>query len=112
MSGRVAQSAAAELDGGGHNPVPEGPNRRGDPELDAGTRVPARQIIDDHLVDGIHRLAALWPKNRSRSARVVVDAGQMQPRGQSLGNQKIGACRRSTAHTNGGAGSRDSRPSG
>ena len=39
---------------------------------------------------------------RSRS-RGVVDTGQMHPRGQSRGNQNIGACRVSTAHTSGGA---------
>ena len=37
------------------------------------------------------RFAALWPKNRSRSSGVVADTGQMHPRGQSLGNQNIGA---------------------
>jgi hypothetical protein len=48
-------------------------------------------------------VAALCPKNSSRSSRVVADTGQMQPRGQSRGNQNIGACRVSTAHTSGGA---------
>jgi hypothetical protein len=37
------------------------------------------------------RLAALWPKKRSRSPGVVADTGQMHPRGQSRGNQNIGA---------------------
>ena len=37
------------------------------------------------------RFAALWPKNRSRSSGVVADTGQMHPRGQSLGNQNMGA---------------------
>ena len=37
------------------------------------------------------RFAALCPKNRSRSSGVVADTGQMHPRGQSLGNQNIGA---------------------
>ncbi len=32
---------------------------------------------------------------------LVVDTAQMQPRGQSRGNQNIGACRVSTAHTSG-----------
>ncbi len=36
------------------------------------------------------RATPLWPKNRSRSAAVVVDTGQIQPRGQSLGNQNMG----------------------
>ena len=36
-------------------------------------------------------VAALCPKNRSRSSAVVADTGQMHPRGQSLGNQNIGA---------------------
>lgn len=49
------------------------------------------------------RVAALWLKNRSRSVGVVVDTGQIQPRGQSLGNQNIGAWRVSTAHTSGRA---------
>ncbi len=49
------------------------------------------------------RVAALWPKNRSRSWGVVADTGQMHPRGQSLGNQNIGAWRVSTAQTSGGA---------
>jgi hypothetical protein len=49
------------------------------------------------------RVAALWPKNRSRSSGVAAGARQMQPRGQSLGNQNIGAWRVSTAHTSGGA---------
>src|SRR5580704_14432090 len=48
------------------------------------------------------RPVSLWPKKRSRSSAVVVDTGQMQPRGQSRGNQNIGACRVSTAHTSGG----------
>jgi hypothetical protein len=48
------------------------------------------------------RAEPLCPKNRSRSAAVVVDTGQTQPRGQSRGNQNIGACRVSTAHTSGG----------
>src|ERR1700743_2816538 len=39
----------------------------------------------------------LWPKKRSRSAAVVVDTGQAQPRGQSRGNQNMGACRGATA---------------
>jgi hypothetical protein len=47
------------------------------------------------------RPAPLCPKNRSRSACVVADTGQMHPRGQSRGNQNIGACRVSTAHTSG-----------
>jgi len=34
---------------------------------------------------------------------VVADTGQMQPRGQSLGNQNSGACQVSTAQTSGGA---------
>ena len=42
--------------------------------------MPAHQVIDDHAA-----------------------CGQMQPRGQSRGNQNIGACRVSTAHTCGGA---------
>ena len=48
-------------------------------------------------------VAALSPKNSSRSSRVVADTVQMQPLGQSLGNQNIGACLVSTAHTSGGA---------
>ena len=49
------------------------------------------------------RFAALGPKNRSRSPGVVAGTGQMQPRGQSRGNQNVGAWRVSTAHTSGGA---------
>jgi hypothetical protein len=37
------------------------------------------------------RPVSLWPKNHSRSSGVVVDTGQMHPRGQSLGNQNVGA---------------------
>jgi hypothetical protein len=39
------------------------------------------------------RPAAVGPKKRSRSAAVVAETGQMQPRGQSRGNQKLGSCR-------------------
>jgi hypothetical protein len=49
------------------------------------------------------RPAAVGPKNRSRSSSLVVGTGHTQPRGQSRGNQKLGACRVSTAHTRGEA---------
>jgi hypothetical protein len=40
---------------------------------------------------------------------VVADTGQMHPRGQSLGNQNIGAWRVSTAYTSGGPSVRSRR---
>jgi hypothetical protein len=49
------------------------------------------------------RVADVCPKKRSVSCAVVLDTGQMHPRGQSRGNQNIGACRVSTAQTSGGA---------
>lgn len=49
------------------------------------------------------RVADVCPKKRSRSSGVVVDTGQTHPRGQSRGNQNIGACRVSTAQTSGGS---------
>ena len=55
------------------------------------------------------RPASLCPKNRSRSAAVVVDTAQTHPRGQSRGNQNIGACRVSTAQTSGSAPGRAAR---
>lgn len=49
------------------------------------------------------RPPALCPKKRSLSSAVVPGPAQMHPRGQSRGNQNIGACRVSTAHTSGRA---------
>jgi len=39
------------------------------------------------------RSVPLWPKNRSRSSSDVLEAGQIQPLGQSRGNQKVGEWR-------------------
>ena len=49
------------------------------------------------------RVSRRWRPNRSRSPAVVRVDAQMQPRGQSRGNQNIGACRVSIAQTDGGA---------
>ena len=65
----------------------------GYPKLDAGPGMPAQKIVDDDLLDRVH-----WLVSHPVAAYLVrpegcgrADTGQMHPRGQSLGNQNIGA---------------------
>jgi hypothetical protein len=55
--------------------------------------MPAQKIVDDDLLDRVH-----WLVSHPVAAYLVrpegcgrADTGQMHPRGQSLGNQNIGA---------------------
>jgi len=56
VRGAVAQSGTAELDGRARHPPPERPDGWRYPKLDAGHGMPAHKIVDNNLIDCVHRL--------------------------------------------------------